>query len=59
MDTLDVHTVLETPTVALHDAGCPGLPVEPTEDEFTSALRLVFPTSRVGNRAVESAHRAR
>ena len=43
MDTLDVHTLLETPTVELHDVCCPGLPVEPAEDEFTSDLRLVFP----------------
>jgi AraC family transcriptional regulator len=43
VDTLDVHTLLETPTVELHDVYCPGLPVEPTEDEFTSDLRLVFP----------------
>ena len=43
MDGLDVQTLLETPTVELHDVCCPGLPVEPTEDEFTSELRLVFP----------------
>jgi AraC-like DNA-binding protein len=43
VDGLDVHTLLETPTVALHDVCCPGLPVEPTEDEFTSHLQLVFP----------------
>ena len=38
-----MQTLLETPTVQLHDVCCPGLPVEPTEDEFTSDLRLVFP----------------
>ena len=43
MDALDVQTLLETPTVELHDVCCPGLPVEPTEDECTSDLRLVFP----------------
>ena len=43
MDTLDVQRLLQTPTVELHDVCCPGLPVEPTEDEFTSDLRLVFP----------------
>ena len=43
MDALDVQTLLETPTVELHDVCCPGLPVEPTEDESTSDLRLVFP----------------
>ncbi len=43
MDALDVQTLLETPTVELHDVCCPGLPVEPIEDEFTSDLRLVFP----------------
>jgi AraC family transcriptional regulator len=43
VDALDVQTLLETPTVELHDVCCPGLPVEPTEDEFTSELRLVFP----------------
>jgi AraC-like DNA-binding protein len=43
VDALDVHTLLETPTVELHDVCCPGLPIEPTEDEFTSDLCLVFP----------------
>jgi len=43
VDALDVQTLLETPTVELHDVCCPGLPVEPTEDECTSDLRLVFP----------------
>jgi len=43
VDALDVQTLLETPTVELHDVCCPGLPVEPTEDESTSDLRLVFP----------------
>ena len=43
MDALDVRTLLETPTVELHDVCCPGLPAEPTEDEFTGDLRLVFP----------------
>jgi len=43
VDALDVQTLLETPTVELHDVCCPGLPVEPTADEFTSHLRLVFP----------------
>ena len=43
MDTLDVHALLQTPTVELHDVCCRGLPVEPAEDEFTSDLRLVFP----------------
>ena len=43
MDALDVQTLLETPTVQLRDVCCSGLSVEPTEDEFTSDLRLVFP----------------
>jgi AraC family transcriptional regulator len=43
VDALDVQTLFETPTVELRDVCCPGLPIEPTEDEFTSQLRLVFP----------------
>jgi AraC family transcriptional regulator len=43
VDALDVQPLFETPTVQLHDVCCPGLPVEPTEDECTSDLRLVFP----------------
>jgi AraC family transcriptional regulator len=43
VDAFDVQTLFETPTVELHDVCCPGLPVEPTEDECTSQLRLVFP----------------
>ncbi|MEO5823231.1 MAG: AraC family transcriptional regulator [Vicinamibacteraceae bacterium] len=43
MDQIDSRTLLETPTVELCDVCCPGLPVEPTEDEFTAGLQLVFP----------------
>jgi AraC family transcriptional regulator len=43
VDALEVQPLLETPTVELHDVCCSGLPVEPTEDESTSDLQLVFP----------------
>ena len=38
-----MRRLLQTPTVELHDVCCPGLPVEPSVDEVTSELRLVFP----------------